>query len=300
MTGESLFNFFAYMRGSGEDTLIKRIPLSRELQNTLSYLFAEKIRTYLPEGSEDSDDLLKFTDHIDYKPEEGQLLFIEDFEIPEPIINALQNPVSLDELNKDDFENIRSIFCAREVTGGGNEVVFNTFDSRKIIKSTRWKTILFYRQGVFTDFEDKMLVIEEKIDALFRDGTLFFRSFMNAKKIFGDLLNEYFREATDDEVQEFSRQFFSTQIPEEFLDTRARKLIFSIIKAQSYPEIRKVVEIGRNKFGLRLETGEDGSKLKVPADKKDFKKFLKLLNDDLLESPLTESKYETNSKRKIS
>ena len=64
------------------------------------------------------------------------------------------------------------------------------------------------------------------------------------------------------------------------------------------PKIQQVINVGKEIFGIELES-IDGKKIKIPETKKDFKRLLKLLNDDLLESPLTDVKYETNSKRKI-
>lgn len=242
--------------------------------------------------------IFRFDDNIHYKPDRDELFIIENFEMPENIINAINNPVNIDNISENDYEKIKAIFCGKQVSNGEYEIIFTTFDSRKIIKSTRWKTIISYRSGTFTDVENKMIVIEEKIDALYSNNNLYFHSFTNAKKIFGDMLNEYYREATDEEVEEFSGQLFDSEIPEDFVDYRSRKLIFGIMKS-GIPEIQRVVNIGRERFGIELETTDDG-KLKVPETKKDFKRLLKLLNDDLLESPLTDAKYETNSKRRIS
>ena len=64
-------------------------------------------------------------------------------------------------------------------------------------------------------------------------------------------------------------------------------------------DLSEIIEVGRSKFGLSIELDEENGKLVVPSSKREFKKLLRLLNDDLLESPLTQAKYETNSKRRI-
>lgn len=292
MTEDNLLNFFAYMK----DGSIKRIPLSRNLQQNLTQGFEERL-----EGHISNDHTLlsfSFEDNVHYKPDADELFVIENFEMTPEIIGSLNNPVNLENISEDDFENTKTIFCGKQTADGNYDIMFTVFDSRKIIKSSRLKTIISYRRGTFTDIENKMIVIEEKIDVLFRGGNLYFHSFTNAKKIFGDMLNDYYREATDDEVEEFSNNLFESEIPKEFIDDRSRKLIFGIMKS-GIPEVQRVVQIGREKFGIELETTEDG-KLAIPENKKDFKKLLKLLNDDMWESPLTGSKYETNSKRRIS
>ncbi len=295
MTDGEILNFFAYIKKEDGEKMVKRIPLVRKLQHNLSASFKEIRFQYMPE---DKNNIFKFDDNIHYKPDRDELFFIEHFKLPEDIINAIKNPVDVDNISESDYENIKAIFCVRQMSNGEHEIIFTTFDSRKIIKSTRWKTIILYSSGIFTDVENKMIVIEEKIDVLYSNNKLYFHSFTKAKKIFGDMLNQYYREATEEEIKEFSKQLFDSEIPEDFVDYKSRELIFGIMKT-GIPKIRQVVSVGRGKFGLKLKTADDG-KLKVPETKQDFKRLLKLLNDDLLESPLTNVKYETNSKRRIS
>ena len=290
MNGNRLFNFFTYLK----DGNIKRIPLVRKLQMRLTQGFAEKLSVYILNETT----LLDFNENVHYKPDEDELFVIENFRMPQEITNALNNPVNLQNISEEDYENIRAILCGGQQNNGNYEILFTVFDSRKIIKCSRFKTILLYRDGTFTDFENKMIVIDERIDVLFRNNNLYFRSFTNAKKIFGDYLNDYYREATDEEIKEFSNQLFEADIPDEFIDYRARMLIFGIMRG-GIPVVQRVVQVGREKFGIELEITDDG-KLAIPDNKRDFKRLLKLLNDDLLESPLTSAKYETNSKRRIS
>jgi len=286
---DDLFNFFAYLR----DGNIKRIPLNRYLQRKLCQGFEERLNQFIS----DDHTFLNFDENITYKPDEDELFVIKNFEMLQEIISALSNPINLENISEEDYENIKAIFCGKQQSNGEHGIMFEVFDSRKIIKRSRLKTLLFYRNDTFTEFESKMIVIEEKIDVLFRNNNLYFYSFTNGKKIFGELLNKYYREATDEEIKDFSDQLFGSDIPENFIDCRTRKLVFGIVKS-GIPKVQRIVQVGREKFGIELEITEDG-KLTVPENKRDFKRLLKLLNDDLLESPLTEAKYETNSKRRL-
>jgi len=294
MSAGEMYNFFAYVKNRDGEMIVKRIPLNRGLQENLTQSFKERFSHFFPENG---GNIFEFEDSIHYKPEHGELLVIRDFEMPEEIINALKNPIDMDTISEREYEKIKSIFCGRQMANGSYMIMFTVFDARKIIKRSKWKTILFYSHGTFSEFENKMIVIDERIDVLFMDENLYFHSFANAKKIFGDALNDYYREATDEEVEEFSNNLFGSKIPEEFIDFRTRKLIFGIMKSR-IPDVQRVVQIGREKFGIELEITENG-KLAIPENKKDFKKLLKFLNDDMWESPLTGSKYETNSKRRI-
>ena len=294
MNDEEIYNFFAYVKNENDEMVVKRIPLNRDLQENLSESFREKLSQFLPDNEER---IFNFEDNIHYKPERDELFVIENFEMVDDLINAIGNPVNVDNISESDYENIKAIFYGKQLSNGNYHIMFTTFDTRKIIKRARGKLILFYSDSIFTEFESKMIVIDERIDVLFRDGNLYFHSFINAKKIFGGLLNQYYREATDEEVEEFSNNLFESSIPEGFIDFRTRKLIFGIMKS-GISEVQKVVQVGREKFGIELQITDDG-KLTIPENKKDFKKLLKLLNDDMWESPLTGVKYETNSKRRI-
>ena len=82
------------------------------------------------------------------------------------------------------------------------------------------------------------------------------------------------------------------------MDQTTRKLIWAIQKSNIEYDLTEAVNVGNNKFNLQIRLRDDG-KLNIPANKKNFKRLLRLLNDDLLESPLTQEKYETNSKKRI-
>lgn len=280
----SEFNFFALLK---DERGIKRIPLSRKVQAELTTVFQNQLTNLMPNGTTP----LEFSDHIDYKPDENELLSISNFQMPSNITSAITNPLNYETIGEADLENIKAIFCV-----GDGLIIFTCFDTRKIIKRTDRKVILLYKKEIFTDFEDKMIVIDQKIDALFKDHNIYFRSFANLKKIFGELLDIYYREATDDEIHSFSNKIFGENIPNTFINSRNRKLIFAIMR-QGKIHINNIAKAGK-KFGLNLKI--KNGKIQIPDNKQDFNKLLKLLNDDLLESPLTGLQYETNSKKRIS
>jgi hypothetical protein len=70
------------------------------------------------------------------------------------------------------------------------------------------------------------------------------------------------------------------------------------LEEHSAKEIRKAAQ--RFEFDVRTEGRGDQMRIVVPGDKKELKRLLRLLDDDLLESDLTGQKYEVNSKRRWS
>lgn len=286
-------NIFACL--DSETTTIKKIPLNQTLQRELTAMFEELMESYIPENS---DLILDFKNNINYKLEDDEIFIIDNFGIPEILVEYIRNPTVASVLREDDYERIKYLFTGK-ISENYIELAFTVFDRRKIIRPDRGRLWIQYRGNTFSKFDQKAIAIDRRIDALHKNGNLYFRSLYNVKRIFGELIEDYYREATDDEVRNFANNFFNGDLPEEYIDSRSRKLIFGIVKSGVSYDLSEIIEIGKSKFGLSVELDEENGKLVVPSSKREFKRLLRLLNDDLLESPLTQAKYETNSKRRI-
>lgn len=283
---------FAWLDGT--ENSIKRIRLSQDVQSQLTHGFKILMENYLPE---DKDLILDFRENVNYKPEDNEIFVINNFEIPEILLQYVRNPTIANILKEDDYENIKYLFLGK-VQEENTEIIFILFDKKKIIRPDRGKLWIQYSDDTFSKFDQRAIAIDMRIDAFYRNGAIYFRSLYNIKRIFKALIEEYYREATDEEVSQYATNFFGDEIPEEYIDQRTRKLIFGIVRSEKEYDLQEVVKIGTSKFNIPIKLKDNG-KISIPQSKKDFKKLLKLLNDDLLESPLTQSKYETNSKRKI-
>jgi len=58
----------------------------------------------------------------------------------------------------------------------------------------------------------------------------------------------------------------------------------------------KIVKVAAQ-FDIQLPL--EGGRIVIPADKKQFKEVIRLLSDDVLESPLTGDRFVAASKRKL-
>jgi len=288
-----VYNFFAYLDGSG----IKRIFMERELQETLTAVLKSKMEGFIPA---DQEKIISFIENPGYKPEHGEVFVIDQFEIPQYIKNSIKNPRGFHGLTEADYDDIKAIYWGKWIEEKESyEIAFQIFDSRRIIGRHLGKHAIFHDSNTFKQEDRKLLVIDERVDVLYTDGKLYFRSFYNAKRIFGDQMSEYYREATDDEVKKFGEDLFgNSNIPEDFLDSQARKFIFWIVKTYSNFDYQKIVDKGEE-FGLTLMIDGNTGKLVLPDTKKEFKQLLRLLNSDMYESPITGEKFVTNSKKKL-
>jgi len=180
---------------------------------------------------------------------------------------------------------------------------FQNFDSGQVLR--RGPKILFLDQQTFQKSDRTGLKVGSRASATLRDGDLLFQSETLVRRYLE--LDEYFEEATDDQIDDLlSHEAFASTDREAFRDLAdrpSRRKITSILRRGILDKVpsQKIVRTGREKFKLHIETTVvDGEhRIVVPQEKKAVKQLLRLLDDDLLESTLTDAKYQVTSKRRI-
>ncbi len=289
-------NITAMLRVNGE-TAIKRVRISQAIQHELRDYILSPLNNYI------SCERIEFTG--EFKPDDDQILTIENFQLPFNI-DFIHNILSLEALQIEDIEKIYGLIFSEP---DRNEIIFQTFDSRKILGNKKWYELVHHKND-FVRFENKGIIIDQRIDGVYliKEKTLLFKSFHNISRLF-DIRN-YYREATDEEIKNFASDGLIDvdRVDDliEVADTQTRKYIFLIQKngilanLQDRDRFLKAKALA-NRFEIGDLFDEDKYKISIPVgSKKKTKLLLKFLNEDLYESPLTDSKYETNSKRKIS
>lgn len=290
MNPQRPWNLFAIL--DTEDEPVRRLPLNQELQLTIADIFQEQFRSLFA----DSPDEVPFDARL--TPDESEIAFIPGFELPSFIWGAIANPTSLDpyEVNEDVLGRTKGLFTGE---GVNRRVFFQVFDRRRLL-STRTFTILL-AENTFRRLTEPGITLANQLAAAFVQDRLYFRSFHTARRLFD--LSNYFREATDAELEEFSHHSALTVSDPEMLkenaDTWVRKKVALILQSRvldTQPPA-KVAEVAK-RYGLSLNFDEAG-KLLVPSQKKELKQVLRLLEENFFTSELTGSRYLTNSKRRL-
>ncbi|GIV41553.1 MAG: hypothetical protein KatS3mg034_0863 [Vicingaceae bacterium] len=280
-------NILCKLNSKTEKNNLRRISLSDHLQNQLSKYLSESINFFYKAKQ------IKFDG--EYKPNENEVLEINNFDFP---LKDYENIINLPLLKEEEIYDIKHIIFLNK-----ESIIFQTFDSRKIIKTE--KLYLIYSSETFSKIDNKGLIIDAKIDAMFlkNEDKLLFTSYHNASKIFD--LSKYFREATDKEINIFKRHTIFKEcdnIDYSIINSRYRKKIFQIIKNGVLNKVQdnfnEVIKYARE-LELPNMFDESESKILFPQEKKDIEKLINFLNDDLYKSPISKFIYETNSKRKM-
>jgi hypothetical protein len=290
-----MLNLYALMNGPGPR--VKRFALSNEVQQELTaYLEAQ-------EGT--------FFDSVDaeiefdgkYKPDFGELLFIDGVDDIDGLADAIRDPLSCEEINPtvEGFESIKGLFSGK-VEEGGVTVLLQTFDRRRVI-STNGLSI-FHAANVYRKIEGIGLTVDSKLSAVLKDNRLTFCSFHSARQLFD--LSEHYIEATDNDIVEFAAlpNINVEDMPSmvALADTWIRRKFALIQQSQiltSVPlaEIKAVAA----EFGIGMQCSDKGGQeaIDLPTNKAELKKLLRFLDEDYYKSPLSKANFITNSKRKV-
>jgi hypothetical protein len=280
-------NILCRLNSKTENDNLRRITLSNDLQNQLSEYLSAAI------------DFFKKAKQIEfngeYQPNENEVLLINNFDFP---LKEYDNIINIPLLKEKEIDYVKYIIFLNE-----SSLIFQTFDSRKIIKTE--KLYLLYSSETFSKIDKKGLIIDAKIDALFmkNEKKLLFISYHNASRIFD--LSIYYREATDKEIEDFKGNSIfkdAEKVDISLINSRYRKKIFQIINNDVLTKIKNNLntvfnyakEIQLDEFFEKTE-----SKIIFPQEKKDIEKLISFLNDDLYKSPINDLIYETNSKKKV-
>lgn len=269
-----------------------RFPLSADLNADIQSVFTEQRDAFFA----------GITDEIAfdgrYTPDEDELLTIADFPDVDGLAGAVANPLSVDQFDPDEhsLERVKAIFVGLN-HDGGTQILVQLFERRRLI--SKGLLSMFFSGGAFQKMEASGLSLDKKLLAVIENDLLKFQSFHFAKRVFD--LSEFFREATNDEVRSFAEHDkLSVDDVDQFIGNagpQTRKKI-SLILQSGVLDRHPVAHIAgvANTMQLDIALTVDG-KIVLPSNKTELKKILRFLDEDYYESPLSATRYISNSKR---
>lgn len=290
-----MMNLFALTNIS--ETRILRIPVTNELQVELSQFFYKQEKEFLTEISDE----IKFDGK--YRPDDNELLVIEDFDPIDNLAHSIQNPLSYAELTASEhaIDFIRGIYTGY-VCDNDVRILIQVFDRRRVISPKGFS--IFHTNSTFKKFDGSGFTLDNKLTAIMHGKKLKFSSFHFVRQIFD--MSAYYLEATNQDITDFSK-LPSVQIEDQdaFIDacdTWVRRKIGTIMQSgvldTSTPQ---QISLSAKHFSIDIKTNgpENAEKIVFPTDRAELKKLLRFLDEDYYQSPLTSNKYLSNSKRVI-
>jgi hypothetical protein len=283
-------NLFAITEINNEEAIC-RIPLSQAVQTEINKQFSQ-----LAIGFFNEKEIIPFDGN--YNPGNDELFEITDFPISQEIIDTATNNLNYDVLDVQNMEGkIKAVFATHE-ENGRIQIYFQVFDTRKIIANRGIP--LFNNNGTYSRFENKGIVILNKLTLVYRGGNIYFNSYFNARRVVP--LSDYYIEATNVDVDQFSAGNilnFEDKIGfSEDLNSNLRKKI-KLIQQRGVLENLTIQDLQNqaNQFGIDFDY--DNGQVSVPRDKNYVKRLIKFLDEDYFITPLTNRRCVTNSKREM-
>ncbi|WP_180960405.1 Kiwa anti-phage protein KwaB-like domain-containing protein [Neobacillus cucumis] len=177
-------------------------------------------------------------------------------------------------------------------------VWFRKYSKGKVLKKGFKEAVLF-KDGKFSKIEHDVFQIDENVDCFIWNDEIYITQHHNFEKIFSyeDQYEEKFGEALDVIRETFS--FIDHESLQQFVhnDSIQKRKLAAIMKNGVYEkygfnEVATTIE----KYELDIEVDPQGQRINLTP--KDSRRFLKILNDDYLQSEVTAERYESIAKRK--
>ena len=238
-----------------------------------------------------------------YKPHNDEFLAIENFQLSDTIKDAIRDPLGVPAYQKEngEFYDIKAIFVGKRIETDDTErfkVAFQRFRKEQYI-STSWVN-LFFTNETFRREKDFGISISDSVDCYYTEGELRFSSFYLARQIFD--LSEYYRSATDQEVQAFTTSDKLSLEDTEAFKTVANTWIRRKIAMINDSDVLinyKALEIKNLAKDAGITIVVENEKVVIPNDKEQIKVILGFLDEEAYKGPFSQNTFLANSKRKI-
>lgn len=289
-----LSNFqLAAIAGKDDDLQVLLIPMDQTLQHKLAVSWETQLDEFV-EGMQE----IRF--NAGYQPEEHEHFVIENYDLPTWLAGITSaNAASLGSVGTsvDSLSAIRGLIGFARDAGGDELVLFQNFYRSHVIAPGRF---LLLRKGTFETTEQPGLQLENKLSAVFKhqDGKLLFRNFRSVNTFLP--LAEFFEEASEEQIREVLCHARLAPVSVEALAVEASQWFrkrFAMLRASGVLDKYTPKEIQTRAKGYDVEVRVVKGKIVFPEEKAAAKKLLQFLNEEIFRGAITETLYETNSKR---
>ena len=272
---------------------LMRIPLHQILQRELSQDWSIYYQNFTNEVEE-----IPF--NSGYNPESNQRFFLVDYILPEWLSEQDSGTVrNLDSIGnfEEHFDSIAGIVGFARDDSEEDLVLFQNFTRSRVIRPER---AILKRDDVYEKARNPGLMLETKINAAYRvsERRLIFDNFRNVNSYLQ--LDDLFKEASKEEIMEIlEHENLDPEDSEKVAinaDQWTRKR-FSMLADSNVLDEYTPIDIQRVAQDISFEIRVHNDRIIFPSEKREMKKLLKFLNEELFQGMITRTVYETNSKR---
>lgn len=283
----------ALIAKSGAQMRLLRVPLHQDLQASLAESWAQQYAAFVA-GIQEVDF------NAGYTPEEHECFRLLDYALPnwlrDESSQTIQHlaPISAHE---ELMVSAKGIAAFARNEQGEEMVLFQNFSRSHVIQPGRF---LFLERDTYVSAPNAGLSLDGKLSALYLplQQKLLFLNFRTTNSFLP--LAEFFVEASEQEIREILNHPLLAPENPEALAVGANQWFrkrFAMLQDSGILNQYTAQDIAQHSAGYGVDIHLAGDKIVFPADKGDAKRLLLFLNEELFRGAITETLYETNSKR---
>lgn len=277
----------------GAQVRLQRIPMHQALQHTLATSWEAQLDAFLDGAQEIEFD-------AGYQPEEHERFALYDFEPPEWLAGETSATIGdLDPINQDEafIASIKGIAGFARDENGNGLVLFQNFSRSHVIRPG---TFLLLRDGTYETTERPGLTLDTKLAAFHAptEQKLLFRNFRTVNTFLP--LGDFYEEASEQQIREVLAHDKLAPVNVEAIATESNQWFrkrFAMLRDSGVLDQYSAKQIQARSKGYDVEIHVQKGKIVFPEDRPSAKKLLQFLNEELFRGAITETLYETNSKR---
>lgn len=276
----------------GSQTRLLRIPMHQALQDELANSWDAQYEAFV-----DNIDEIEF--NAGYQPEAHERFILPDFELPEWLATeGSQSVADLDAITDDDalLDTTKGI-AAFARKDGAEMILFQNFSRSHIIRPGRF---LFLQNNTYESTQRPGLTLDNKLSAVYRpvDQALLFHNFRTVNTFLP--LAGFYQEASEQEIRDVLGHDLLEPEDEDALAVNANQWFrkrFAMLRDSEILDNYTAQQIREHSAGYEVDVVVQDGRITFPADKREAKRLLQFLNEEIFRGAITETLYETNSKR---
>lgn len=286
------FQLAAISRAGGQLRLLQ-VPLHQGLQNTLAESWQAQYDAFVTDVQEIDFD-------AGYNPDEHECFRLKEYELPDGLHDESSQTVpDLDPIsqNEDLINSIKGIVAFARHDDGEELILFQNFSRSHVIRPGHF---IFLRNDTYEGVQRPGLTLDGRLSALYlsADRKLLFRNFRTTNTFLP--LADLYEEGSEQDIREVLDHDLLAPEDTEALAVGANQWFrkrFAMLRDSNILDGYTAKEIKAHSKGYEVEVQLDGRKIVFPANKAAAKRLLQFLNEEIFRGAITQTLYETNSKR---
>ncbi|WP_447601276.1 hypothetical protein [Nitrospira sp. Nam80] len=269
------------------------IPLHQALQDSLAQTWEKQLAVF-------ADGIEEVAFNPSYTPENHERFRLSDFELPEPLRSIksvnVQNQSAISE-HEETMDSIRAIVAFCRNNAGQELVLFQNFSRSHVIAPGRF---LLLQNNTYQTADRPGIQLNNRLSAAYNatEKKLLFHNFRIANTFLP--LAEFYEEASEETIRKILGHKLLAPEDVDALAIGANQWFrkrFAMLKDSGVLEHYSVQQIQKRAKNCDIDIKLAKGRIVFPAEKGSAKRLLQFLNEEIYRGAITDTLYETNSKR---